>query len=105
METDNILSQLVEADRHACELVDNAEEELELTVANMEREIEQHKASYSEKAQQRIGVVRETEQKASQEATGGIEKRYDSLMKNLETVYNEKHTQWENELFDRCINR
>ena len=105
MANENILTQLVETDCLACELVDNAEEELELTVANMEREIEEYRISYSEKAKTRIGVVRETEQKASQEAQGDITSRYDSLMQNLETVYNERHSRWEDELFARCIQR
>lgn len=105
MAADNVLSKLVEVDRKACLMVDDAEEKLELTMANMEREINEFKTSYSEKAMYRIGVVRQTEQKASEEASGSIAQRYDSLMQNLETVYKEKHTEWENELFARCIKR
>ena len=105
MSMNNILEQLVEADKRACELVDNAEEELELTVANIDREIEQFKKSYAERAEQRIGIVRDTESKASQAAAGDISNRYESLMQNLETVYTDKHTLWEDELFQRCVGR
>lgn len=102
MSEDNILGRLVEMDRKACAMVDNAEEELDLTVANMEREIEEFKSSYAEKAKHRIGIVRDTEQKASDTESGNIVQRYDSLMQNLETVYNQNHTLWEDELFQRC---
>lgn len=105
MGMDNILEDLKQVDRRACEMVDNAEEELELTVANIDREIEEFKKSYSERAKQRIGIVRDTESKASEAATGDISHRYESLMQNLETVYNENHTRWENDLFERCIGR
>lgn len=105
MSINNILEQLKQVDRRACDMVDNAEEELELTVANIDREIEDFKKSYSERAQQRIGIVRDAESKASQEAAGDISNRYDSLMQNLETVYNEKHVIWEDELFKRCVGR
>lgn len=105
MSMNNILINLEEVDKRACELVDNAEEELELTVANIDREIEEFKKSYAERARQRIGIVRDTESKASQAAAGDISTRYESLMQNLETVYNEKHTLWEDELFERCVGR
>lgn len=102
---DNVLARLVEADKRARELVDNAEEELELTVSNMEHEIDEFKESYAEKAKHRIGIVRDTESRASEEASDTIVNRYDTLMHNLETVYVEKHTAWEDELFTRCIGR
>lgn len=105
MSTDSILTNLVEADQRACALVDDAEEQLELTVANMEHEIEDFKVSYAEKAKKRIGLVRETEERASTEASGSINQRYDSLMQNLETVYSANHAKWEDELFNRCIRR
>lgn len=105
MGMDNILVDLKQVDRRACEMVDNAEEELELTVANIDREIEEFKKSYSERAKQRIGIVRDTESKASEAAAGDISNRYESLMQNLETVYGENHNRWESELFERCIGR
>lgn len=105
MGMNNILEDLKQVDRNACELVDNAEEELELTVANIDREIEDFKKAYSERAKQRIGIVRDAESKASEAAAGDISSRYESLMQNLETVYDEKHTLWEDELFERCIGR
>ncbi|MEG1687262.1 MAG: hypothetical protein RR022_06440 [Angelakisella sp.] len=103
MNTDSILTRLVETDRKASAMVDNAEEELELTVANMEREIASFKEQYADKAQKRIGIVRDTESRASQEATGNIAQRYDGLMQNLETLYAEKRDNWEDEIFNRCI--
>ncbi|MEG1942793.1 MAG: hypothetical protein RRY54_06840 [Angelakisella sp.] len=105
MSMNNILEQLVDTDKRARELVDNADEELELAVANIDREIDEFKKSYSERAKHRIGIVRDTESKASQEATGDISHRYEALMQNLETVYEDKHSGWEDELFARCVGR
>lgn len=105
MNMDNLLKELVEADRKACAMVDNAEEDLEMTISNMDREIDSFKNDYSERAKKRIGIVRDTENKASEETADHIGKRYDDLMANLEKCYAENHTRWEEELLERCIGR
>lgn len=77
MSMDKILNRLVEADRKASALVEEAEEYLDSTVSNMDREVEEFKKGYEEKAVHRIGIIRDEEDKASMESLADISKRYD----------------------------
>ena len=71
-----------------------AQEALEDTLANTERDMERFREEYTKKAVQRIGVVRDEEGKASQAELEDITRRYHSLMEGLEKTYQERHTQW-----------
>lgn len=102
---DNILEKLVEADKQAQSIVEEAEEYLETTMANIERDVKEYQESYTERAQRRIGIIRDEEGKASQVAAEDILKRYDQLMEGLEETYQAHHAQWEDELFNKCIGR
>ena len=101
----HILEDLVKVDQEAQAMVEEAEEYLESTMANMDRTVQEYQQSYAQRAQHRIGIIRDEEGKASQQATEDIAKRYDQLMENLEKTYQERHTQWEDELFQKCIGR
>lgn len=102
---DMILGQLVDLDCKARAIVEEAEEYLETTIANMERDVAQYREAYTERATHRIGVVRDQEGAASERATQDITQRYTQLMKNLDQTYEERHAQWEEELFNKCIGR
>ena len=103
MNMDEILSQLVAADRRATEIVDTAEENLELTVSNIDREIAQFKQQYSAQAEERIGLEKSQAKQHTSELTDDITSKYSTLKVNLEKVYDEKHILWEKELFQRCL--
>ena len=102
---DSILERLVELDRKACAMVEEAQEALEDTLANTERDMERFREEYTKKAVQRIGVVRDEEGRASQAELMDIAQRYHSLMEGLEKTYQERHTQWEDEIFQRCVEK
>ena len=102
---DNILARLVELDRKACAMVEDAQEALDDTLANTERDMERFRQTYTEKAVQRIGVVRDEEGRASQAELENISQRYHALMEGLEKTYEEHHAQWEEEIFQRCVQK
>ena len=101
----SMLDRLVELDRKACAMVEDAQETLEDTLANTERDVERFREEYTQKAIQRIGVVRDEEGKASQAELDDIARRYHSLMEGLEKTYQDHHTQWEDEIFQRCVEK
>ncbi|MEA5012768.1 MAG: hypothetical protein VB100_13725 [Angelakisella sp.] len=103
MAMDNILEFLVETDKKAAAIVSDAEDVLESTISNLDRDVQKFKEEYTQRAIHRIGIIRDEEGKASQEAFGDIAKRYDALMANLDQAYEEHHKEWEKELFERCI--
>lgn len=102
---DSILTRLVELDRKACAMVEDAQEMLDDTLSHTERDMEQFRQTYTEKATQRIGIIRDQEGKASQAELESISQRYQSLMEGLEKTYRERHVQWEEEIFQRCIQK
>ena len=60
---------------------------------------------YTERATRRIGIIRDQEGQASQSALESISQRYQSLMEGLEKSYQENHQRWEEEIFQRCIQK
>ena len=103
--SNSVLERLVELDRRACAMVEDAQEALEDTLANTDRDMERFREEYTQKAVQRIGVVRDEEGKASQAELEDIARRYQSLMEGLERTYQERHAQWEEEIFQRCVEK
>ncbi len=103
MAVDRILEQLVAADQKACGIVDQAQAALDSTLANLDRDVAEFKEDYTQRAIHRIGIIRDEEGKASQEALEDISKRYEGLMAGLEQAYEAHHKEWEAELFRRCL--
>lgn len=103
--SNSVLERLVEPDRRACAMVEDAQEALEDTLANTDRDMERFREEYTQKAVHRIGVVRDEEGKASQAELEDIARRYQSLMEGLERTYQERHAQWEEEIFQRCVEK
>lgn len=103
--SNSVLERLVELDRKACAMVEDAQEALEDTLANTDRDMERFREEYTQKAVHRIGVVRDEEGKASQAELEDIARRYQSLMEGLERTYQERHAQWEEEIFQRCVEK
>ena len=87
---DSILTRLVELDRKACAMVEEAQETLDDTLANTERDMER---------------FREEEGRSSQAELASISQRYQALMEGLEKTYQERHAQWEEEIYQRCIQK
>lgn len=102
---DSILTRLVELEQKAGDLVEGAQEVLDDTVSHIERDTEQFRQTCTEKANQRIGAIRDEEGKASRAELENISRRYQSLTEELEKTYRERHIQWEEELFRRCVQK
>ena len=103
--SDDILERLVDLDRKACAMVDDAQEQLDDTLSNMERDVARFREEYAQRATRRIGIIRDEEGRASEEALENISRRYQSLMDGLEESYRANHEKWEEEIFQRCIQK
>lgn len=98
---DSILARLVELDQKASAMVEEAREVLDDTVSHIEQDTEQ----FRQKAIRRISIAKDEEVKASQAELENISRRYQSLAEGLEKTYRERHTQWEDEIFRRCVGK
>lgn len=102
---DSILSRLVELDQKACAMVEDAQEVLESTLSNAERDTARFREEYTRKAMERVGIVRNEESSASEAELKSISQRYQTLMDGLEKTYRERHALWEEEIYQRCIRK
>lgn len=100
---DSILARLVELDRKADAAVEEAKAVLDDTLSHIEEDTERFRRTRAEESAQRISAVREREEKASQEQLESISRRYRSLTEEMEKTYRERHSQWEDEIFRRCV--
>lgn len=101
MSDSDILVRLTELDNQAGKLVEEAQEELDDTVSHIERDTE----AFRQKAIQRAGTARDEEVKAREAELENISQRYQALAEELEKTYQENHTQWEEEIFRRCVGK
>lgn len=103
MSDSDILARLVELDKKADAMVEEAQEVLDDTLSHIEEDTEQFRKSCAEKAEQRISAIRDEEGRASQAELENISRRYQTLTEELEKTYQERHTQWEEEIFRHCV--
>lgn len=105
METNdlNIIRQLLDMDKKARILVENAEEERQKAESDLADEKARVEAEILTKAQNRIVKLKnQTADETSKEANS-IEEEGRQMMQRLEANYAEHHVQWEDELFKRCV--
>lgn len=100
---DSILARLVELDQKAGELVEQAQEALDETVTNIERDTQEFRRSSAEQSAGRVEALRQQEERASQARLEEISQRYRSMTEALEKTYSDNHAQWEEEIFRRCV--
>lgn len=96
-------ARLLELDRQAQSLLEEAAADREQLKADAVRQQEAILREYETHAREHIETLRQAETSAAQEECAAIRSRYDLLAQELEQTYREQHKDWENELFLRCI--
>lgn len=105
METNDvsIIRQLLDMDKKARQMVEDAEEERLRAEAALVDEKARVEAEILTQAQNRIVKLKnQTADETFREASS-IAEEGQQLMRRLEASYAEHHVQWEDELFARCI--
>lgn len=105
MNGSDILARLAELDKTASGLVEEAQAALDKTLSGIQEDTEAFRKSCAEESEKRVEAVRQEEEKASREQLENAFKRYRSLAEGLEETYKERHGQWEDEIFRRCVRR
>lgn len=102
---DATLNRLINIDKEARSMVEEAERYKNDALNNLGRDIEKIKADYTAEAERRIQNILDTEGNYSHEADDEMVARYESLTRMLEETYARKHDQLVEQLFNRCIGR
>lgn len=100
-----VVGKLLDTDRQARQLLDDARQYYEKTIEEIGKEKEHLLQKYTEKAEKHLEDVRRDEASAADEAITAI--KSDSGEKNrvMEEIFQKNHGAWENEIFARCVKR
>ncbi|MBC8570150.1 hypothetical protein [Zongyangia hominis] len=100
---DQVIARLLEVDKEAAKLVDDAKEELEKIKEAMEGEKLQFKQAYIERAKRRIQLLEKEENEHMDKASAELAEYYNKRQQQLQETYDERHEAWEQTIFDRCL--
>lgn len=98
-----IINKIIEIDHKAQKMTDDALSMKTKTQAEIENDIKDLHERYMQRAQRRINVTADTEQKFLDEALDEIKKKYDGKKAILNESYNGNHVQWASEIYKRVI--
>ena len=105
MDMNTVLEKLVALDHEAARDVADAQNSLLLAKQNTELSAAAFRKEYRQKAEQRIGIVKETEGRASAEASALILQKYKAIADNMEKLFAEKEGEWVERIVDRILER
>lgn len=100
-----VLNSLIDVDKQARKIVDDAKSYQETVSAEIEQEKKKYAEAYQSRAQARIEKVKKEEESKSSEEKDVLQQNYTSLIQKMDALYDEKHLQWEEQLFALCIGR
>ncbi len=99
----NIIRQLLEMDKKARTMVEDAEQEKRKAEAALVAEKARVEADILAKAKNRISRLKNQSADETDKEARQIEDEGRQMMQRLEADFAEHHAQWEDELFARCI--
>lgn len=105
MAMQDIIQKIIEIDRMAQKLTDETIELRKEAEASIENDKKRLREEYIEKARQRIQKNSEIEEAFLKQSLSDIETRYSQNEQNLRQVYENKHTQWAEEIYNKVLGR
>ena len=100
-----VVSKLLEVDRQARQLLDEARQYYDKTIEEIETEKEKLLADYAEKAALHIADVQGAESAQADDSAARIAQEAGAKIQALEEIWSQSHKQWEDTMFERCVRR
>ncbi|HIZ56385.1 MAG TPA: hypothetical protein H9671_09340 [Firmicutes bacterium] len=100
---EEIIHKLIEIDRTAESLLQQAQAEKESALLEIEEERKHWLQEISAKAQKKIETFEQVEKQAATEQVIALEQKTQSALQAFDRLFKEHHNQWEQEIFDRII--
>ncbi len=100
-----MLAKLIETDKKARAMVIAARQYNSDTMNNLSTDIATLRESYMSRAENRLHLIHEDEDRTTANADHDMEERYKKLTRMLEDTYAQRRDQLCNELFERCVGR
>lgn len=100
-----VVNRLLDVDKHARSILDEAQQYYERTLSDIEAEKKKLTEEYENKAKAHLEEITGTEAASVKVAVAKIDSYYAKMTAELDKAFEGKHTEWENTLFDRCVGR
>ncbi|MDR2931492.1 MAG: hypothetical protein LBV27_00115 [Oscillospiraceae bacterium] len=100
-----VVSRLLDVDRQARQILDEAKQYYERTHEEISRERERIREQYTERAEMHIADVRGSETAAVDDAVTKANQESAEKIKRMEDIYDSEHEKWEQYLFEQCVKR
>lgn len=98
-----IIKQIIEIDKKAQDMTDEAISMKQKAEHEIKNEIDTLREKYMQRAQRRIQVTSDTEQRFLDETLQSIKSKYDNKKSVLNDDYEKNHTIWAGEIYKRVI--
>ena len=102
---DAAINQLIDLDKQARKMVEDATAYLNDTLAGIESQVDQFKKNYVEEASHRIQLIQEEEQALADENCRQLAQQYGQLRERMDQRFASCREDWEDQLFRRCTGR
>lgn len=97
------VNKLLDADREARRLLDEARQYYDRTMVEIQEEKNKLLAAYKEKADLHIHALEDEQGGEIEETMEAVRKRTASTIAAMDARYDELHSQWEQELAQKCM--
>ena len=102
---DAVINQLIDLDKQARKMVEDATVYLNDTLAGIDSQVDQFKKNYVEEAQHRIQLIQQEERDLADDSCRRLADRYRQLQDQMDQRFAAHRQEWEDELFRRCTGR
>ena len=99
MERIDVINRIIEAERSAAELVEDAKKSRDHAASNMDGELKKLGDEYERRAEARIRSIKEQEDAYREKELAAIERAKSDALSRLEKAFLENEDQWLEELF------
>ncbi len=103
MEYNDIINRIVEAENTAQQMSKQAKDKRAVLEDDLKTEREKIHTAYFERAQRRLDVVAEQEEKLSSETIAALDLQLAHDLQAVDELYEKNHVEWVDKLFSRIV--
>lgn len=100
---ESVVGKLLDVDKEARMILDDAQQYYDKTVEEIAEEKKRMKVDYEQRAKKHLDNILIAETAAAEDAAAKIREQYGQLTADIDGVYEQNHSKWEDELYKRCI--
>ena len=100
---ENVINRILEIDKDACEKLESAEKQKKQIISDAKSEEVKIRQEYLKNADIKITQVDEQEKQIADQKISKIEEEREKDLSRLQSIYEENHISWEQDIFQRIV--